>query len=135
MQFAGPTAAAQEQRARGLDATAGTWRAPGAMNTGGTRPRTDSGGGGGGDGAAAGAGAAPSVRALKLQLFYRLQARGPHGAWTRYWTGFQQFLAARIAIEEFHALARELLADDMRTWLQACRVWRVRRVTGRVDRG
>jgi hypothetical protein len=74
---------------------------------------------------------APSVRALKLQLFYRLQARGPHGAWTRYWTGFQRFLAARIALEEFHALAREVLGDDMRTWAIACWGLSVRQLTAR----
>lgn len=80
----------------------------GDMNSGASAPpNRNSSGDSGGVGA-------PSVRELKLQLFYRLQARGPRGAWTQYWTAFQRFLAARIALEEFHALALELLGEDMR---------------------
>lgn len=77
------------------------------------------GAGSGARGVLGGGGAGPpsAMRVLKLQLFHRLQARGPRGAWTQYWTGFQRFLAARLALEEFHALAVALLGEDMRAWL------------------
>uniref|UniRef100_H3GJZ5 Uncharacterized protein n=1 Tax=Phytophthora ramorum TaxID=164328 RepID=H3GJZ5_PHYRM len=52
-----------------------------------------------------------TVKKLKLQLFHRLQRRH-RDAWKRYWGAFQLYLAAKLSIEEFHALAEELLGPD-----------------------
>lgn len=52
-----------------------------------------------------------AVQKLKLQLFHRLQRRH-RDAWQRYWGAFQQYLAAKLSLEEFHALAEELLGPD-----------------------
>ncbi|KAG7389544.1 hypothetical protein PHYPSEUDO_010189 [Phytophthora pseudosyringae] len=52
-----------------------------------------------------------SVQKLKLQLFHRLQRRH-RDAWKRYWGSFQLYLAAKLSLEEFHALAEELLGPD-----------------------
>ncbi|RLN93217.1 hypothetical protein BBJ28_00009149 [Nothophytophthora sp. Chile5] len=57
-----------------------------------------------------------AVQKLKLQLFHRLQRRH-RDAWKRYWTAFQLYLAARLSLEEFHALAEELLGPDKRSRL------------------
>ncbi|KAG6955989.1 hypothetical protein JG687_00010857 [Phytophthora cactorum] len=52
-----------------------------------------------------------NVQKLKLQLFHRLQRRH-RDAWKRYWGSFQLYLAAKLSLEEFHALAEELLGPD-----------------------
>ncbi|KAI9913322.1 hypothetical protein PsorP6_005744 [Peronosclerospora sorghi] len=53
------------------------------------------------------------VRKLKLQLFHCLQRRHCD-AWKRYWGSFQLYLVAKLSLEEFHALAEELLGPDKR---------------------
>ncbi|KUF81511.1 hypothetical protein AM587_10017262 [Phytophthora nicotianae] len=52
-----------------------------------------------------------NVQKLKLQLFHRLQRRH-RDSWKRYWGSFQLYLAAKLSLEEFHALAEELLGPD-----------------------
>ncbi|RLN64011.1 hypothetical protein BBJ29_002395 [Phytophthora kernoviae] len=52
-----------------------------------------------------------TVQKLKLQLFHRLQRRH-RDSWKRYWGAFQLYLAAKLSLEEFHALAEELLGPD-----------------------
>ncbi|KAG1685168.1 hypothetical protein DVH05_009714 [Phytophthora capsici] len=52
-----------------------------------------------------------NLQKLKLQLFHRLQRRH-RDAWKRYWGSFQLYLAAKLSLEEFHALAEELLGPD-----------------------
>uniref|UniRef100_A0AAV1TP78 Uncharacterized protein n=1 Tax=Peronospora matthiolae TaxID=2874970 RepID=A0AAV1TP78_9STRA len=53
----------------------------------------------------------PDVLKLKLQLFHRLQ-RCNRDAWKQYWRSFQQYLVAKLSLEEFHGLAEELLGSD-----------------------
>ena len=55
----------------------------------------------------------PNVLELKLQLFHRLQRRH-RSAWKQYWRSFQRYLVAKLSLDEFHALAEELLGPDKR---------------------
>lgn len=56
------------------------------------------------------------VQKIKLQLFHRLQRRH-RDAWKSYWSAFQLYVAARLSLEEFHALAEELLGPEKRALL------------------
>ncbi|CAI5736376.1 unnamed protein product [Peronospora destructor] len=51
------------------------------------------------------------VQKIKLQLFHRLQ-RCHRDAWKKYWGSFQLYVSAKLSLEEFHALAEELLGPD-----------------------
>ncbi|CAI5731148.1 unnamed protein product [Hyaloperonospora brassicae] len=53
----------------------------------------------------------PNVLELKLQLFHRLQRRH-RSAWKQYWRSFQRYLVAKLSLDEFHAVAEELLGPD-----------------------
>ncbi|CAH0493820.1 unnamed protein product [Peronospora farinosa] len=51
------------------------------------------------------------VQKIKLQLFHCLQRRH-RDAWKHYWSSFHLYMVAKLSLEEFHALAEELLGPD-----------------------
>ncbi|UIZ29271.1 hypothetical protein KXD40_002907 [Peronospora effusa] len=51
------------------------------------------------------------VQKIKLQLFHCLQRRH-RDAWKHYWSSFHLYMVAKLSLEEFHALADELLGPD-----------------------
>lgn len=56
-----------------------------------------------------------SVKQLKLRLFQQLSRRHRH-AWPQYWRALQQYLVARLSLDEFQCIAAILLDPDLGTW-------------------